>query len=136
MPALKVVLLLFLVIFMSGCGGTRYKQKHSARGIASYYSSKFEGKKTAGGEKLSNKGYTAAANKFRLGACVRVTNRSNGRQIYVRINDRMGNGKRLIDLTQSAADALDFKRQGTAEVKVKVVSKKMGMRRIQKQERR
>jgi rare lipoprotein A len=63
----------------------------------------------------------------------RVTNRSNGRHVFVRINDRMGNDKRLIDLTVAATEQLDFKREGTTHVKVKVVKPGKGRRKIRRQ---
>jgi len=111
----------------------RYKHKHKARGIASYYSNKYDGRKTATGDVFSNNGYTAASNKFRLGAYVRVTNRANGKHVYVQVNDRMGNWDRLIDLTTAATMQLGFKQEGLAHVKVKVVHDRKGKRGIRRQ---
>jgi rare lipoprotein A len=52
-----------------------------------------------------------------IGARVRVTNRSNGRSVVVRINDRgpFVHG-RIIDLTPAGAHALGF--SGLAQVSV------------------
>ena len=133
MKYFKCIFIFCLFTFPAMHTAARYKHKHKARGIASYYSNKYEGKKTANGEIFSNKGYTAAANKFRLGAYVRVTNRVNGRKVYVRINDRMGNGKRLIDLTTAATNQLGFHKEGTVKVKVKVVKDRKGRRKINRQ---
>ncbi len=124
----------FLLMLAVTTHAAKYKHKHRAGGTASYYSSKYEGKKTASGDVFTNRGYTAASNKFRLGAYTRVTNKSNGRKVYVRINDRMGNDKRLIDLTAAATDKLGFKQQGTTQVKVKVVSDRKGKRKIRRQQ--
>jgi len=132
LPSIRYcVLFVFLVSSLNAAA--RYKHNHKARGIASYYSNKFEGRKTATGDVFHNSGFTAASNKFRLGAYVRVTNLSNGKKVYVQVNDRMGNGKRLIDLTNAAAEALDFKRAGTAKVRVKVVKERKGKRGVRRQ---
>ena len=133
MPFLKNLLTCFLLCICCFAASARYKHKHKARGIASYYGNKYEGRKTATGDVFRNSGFTAASNKFRLGAYVRVTNRANGKKVYVRINDRMGNGKRLIDLTEAATEQLGFKRQGTTRVKAKVVSERKGKRAIRRQ---
>jgi rare lipoprotein A len=50
---------------------------------------------------------------------VRVTNVENGRSIVVRINDRgPENAGRIIDLSRAAADALGFRTNGTAQVRL------------------
>lgn len=126
---------LVLCLFATHAVFANYKQKHKARGEASYYGKKYEGKKTATGDVFSNKGYTAASNLFRLGAYVRVTNQNNEKVVYVKVNDRMGHAKRIIDLTQAAAEDLAFVREGTAQVAVKVVKDRKGKRKIRKQER-
>src|SRR5690606_12550735 len=77
-------------------------------GIASYYHPRFVGRLTATGDVFSNEKFTAASNHFKLGTYVKVTNLRNGRFVYVRINDRMGQPDRIIDLTQKAAEALHF----------------------------
>ena len=92
------------------------------KGVASFYHSKFVGRKTATGEIFSNGKYTAASNTLKLGFYVRVTNVENGKVVYVRINDRMAaTNKRLIDLATIAADKLDFKAEGLAKVKIERV---------------
>lgn len=96
-------------------------------GIASFYHSKFVGRKTATGEVFSNHKYTAASNKLRLGSYVKVTNLENGKVVYVRINDRMApTNKRLIDLAGVAAEKLDFKSDGLAKVKIEIVNSDEG----------
>ncbi|OYW79322.1 MAG: hypothetical protein B7Z27_05760, partial [Sphingobacteriia bacterium 32-37-4] len=52
-------------------------------GIASYYSGRFEGIKTASGEKFSNKAFTGASNNLKLGTWVKVTNVNNGKWVIV-----------------------------------------------------
>jgi rare lipoprotein A len=101
------------------------------KGVASYYHDKFEGRPTATGEIFDNEKFTAASNHLKLGTYVRVTNLTNGRVIYVRINDRMApNNPRLIDLASIAAEKLDFKEQGLANVKLEIVPASEGKTKI------
>lgn len=91
-------------------------------GIASYYSDKFNGRKTASGEIFSQDKYTAACNVLPLGTYVLVTNLSNGKCVKVKINDRIGlHAKRIIDLSKIAASELSFLNKGLTKVKVEVV---------------
>ena len=63
---------------------------------------------------------------MKLGSYVKVTNISNGKVVYVRINDRMGHKGRAIDLTNVAAGKLDFIKKGTTNVKFQPVSAEEG----------
>ena len=74
-------------------------------GIASVYS----GGRTANGEHASPRQLTAAHRSLPFGTLVRVTSRSTGRSVIVRINDRGPYVRgRVIDLTPAAASALGF----------------------------
>jgi rare lipoprotein A len=76
-------------------------------GIASVYA--YAGEKTASGERAHPGGLTAAHRTLPFGTRVRVTNKSNGRSVVVRINDRGPFVRgRVIDLTPAAARALGF----------------------------
>ena len=55
-------------------------------GIASVYA--YEGGKTASGERANPRALTAAHRTLPFGSTVKVTNKNNGRVVYVRINDR------------------------------------------------
>jgi rare lipoprotein A len=71
---------------------------------ASVYSHKYHGRKTASGERFDMHALTAAHKSFPFGTRVRVTNRSNGKSVIVRINDRGPFVKgRAIDLSLAAA---------------------------------
>ena len=92
-------------------------------GIASWYGSKFHGKKTANGEIFDMNRVSAAHRTLPLPSVVRVTNLRNGRAINVRLNDRgpYAHG-RFIDLSRRGAQLLGFERQGTAPVRVQVLA--------------
>lgn len=91
-------------------------------GKASYYHSKFNGRRTSNGDIFNNKKLTAAHKTLPLGTWVKVTNLNNGNTIIVRINDRLPqNSKRSIDLSRKAAEELGFIKAGLADVEIKVI---------------
>lgn len=92
-------------------------------GVASWYGIPFNGHRTSDGEIYDMHQFTAAHRTLPFGAIVRVTNLRNGRQTQVRINDRgpfVAN--RVIDLSLSAAQALDMVGMGTAPVRIEVIA--------------
>lgn len=94
-------------------------------GQASYYAPKFEGRKTATGEKFGHANATAACNVLPLATWVKVTNLRNGRSIVVRTNDRLHpKTKRIIDLSKSGAQKLGYIKQGLTRVKIEVLKGK------------
>ena len=94
-------------------------------GTASFYANSFNGKKTANGETFSQKKMTAACNVLPLGTWIRVTNLRNGRSVLVRTNDRLhARMKRVVDLSRSAAEKLNYVKSGLTQVKVEVLGRK------------
>lgn len=91
-------------------------------GIASYYGTEFNGRRTASGEKFSNSTLTAAHKTLPFGSKVLVTNVRNGKSVIVRINDRgpYVHG-RIIDLSRTAAKQIGLGSSGTARVKLVVL---------------
>jgi len=84
-------------------------------GIASVYA--YDGGKTASGERANPRALTAAHRTLPFGSTAKVTNKNNGRVVYVRINDRGPFTRgRIIDLTPAAAQRLGF--DGLASVTV------------------
>ncbi len=93
-------------------------------GIASFYHEKFNGRQTANGNIYNSKKLTAACNVLPLGTWVKVTNVKNDKSVIVQINDRLHHkNPRLIDLTKTAAQKLDFISRGLTKVKVEVLGK-------------
>lgn len=90
-------------------------------GIASYYGKRFHLRKTANGEIFDMNQMTAAHKYLPFGTMLKVTNLKNGRQVWVRINDRLPQtSKRIIDLSKGAATELDMIRDGIVPVKLEV----------------
>lgn len=98
------------------------KIKMSEFGTASYYAKKFNGRKTANGEKFSNDSLTAAHHSLPFGTLVKVKNIKTNDSITVRINDRIAHRKRIIDLSYQGAKQLNFLKSGTAKVKLEVLN--------------
>lgn len=96
---------------------------HTETGIASWYGSDFHGKKTANGERFDMNELTAAHRTLQMPSLVRVTNLENGKSVVVRVNDR-GPFKRsrVMDVSKRAAELLGFKNQGTAKIKLQVLT--------------
>lgn len=90
--------------------------------IASFYSDKFHGRKTANGETYDMYALTAAHINYPFNTEVRVTNLTNNKSVVLRINDRKPdtNG-RAIDLSYRAAELLDMVTSGIAKVQVEVL---------------
>jgi rare lipoprotein A (peptidoglycan hydrolase) len=61
---------------------------------------------------------TAAHNRLRLGATVRVTHLANGKSVIVRITDRGITNRASIDLCKEAAEELGMISEGRARVRM------------------
>ncbi len=93
-------------------------------GTASYYATKFHGRRTASGDIFDHKKMTAACNALPLGTWIRVTNLKNKKSVIVRTNDRLAKRTtRLVDLTMAATKKLGFTAAGLTRVKIEVVAK-------------
>ncbi len=114
----------FIACLLTGCASTSqsYYDGETQRGLASWYGSE-QGHQTASGERFNPHLLTAAHRHLPFGTIVRVTNRTNGRSVEVRINDRgpWGDDDRIIDLSSAAADVLQMKTAGLVPVEIEVV---------------
>ncbi|AMX01909.1 septal ring lytic transglycosylase RlpA family protein [Microbulbifer thermotolerans] len=92
------------------------------RGHASWYGTKFHGRRTANGEVYNMYAMSAAHKTLPLPSYAKVTNLENGRSVIVRVNDR---GPfvpgRIIDLSYTAAQKLGFIEKGVARVEVEAL---------------
>jgi len=95
---------------------------YKERGLASWYGTKFHGKRTSSGEPYDLYGMTAAHKTLPLPTYVEVTNLANSRTVIVKVNDRGPfHEERLIDLSYSAAVKLGIVGTGTGRVEVSAV---------------
>ena len=94
------------------------------KGKASFYSKKFNGRKTYYGERVSSEALEGAHLHLPLNTLVEITNLDNQRSVIVRINDRGPFAKgRIVDITHAAAQALGMVSKGVANVSLRVVGK-------------
>lgn len=111
--------LALLALAATGCvaasGAEAATAMRTQAGVASWYGPGFHGRTTANGEHFNTHALTAAHRTLPFGTKVRVTNKSNGRSVVVRINDRGPYvGGRVIDLSDASARALGM--SGLAKV--------------------
>ncbi len=91
-------------------------------GVASWYGTKFHGRRTSSGETYNIYGMTAAHKTLPLPTYVEVTNLDNGKSIIVKVNDRGPfHDNRIIDLSYVAALKLDVVKTGTARVEIRAI---------------
>ncbi|WP_129503434.1 septal ring lytic transglycosylase RlpA family protein [Aeromonas veronii] len=120
---------------LSASGNRDYwigKQKHevwrdikhySEEGTASWLSPELDGQKTANGDVLDSRLFSAAHRNLPIPSYVRVTNLDNGLETIVRVNDRGPfNSPRLIDLSYAAAKQLEMVDSGEARVRLELIS--------------
>jgi rare lipoprotein A len=92
------------------------------RGNASWYGTKFHGKRTSSGEPYDLYAMTAAHKTLPLPTYVEVTNLDNGRSVIVKVNDRGPfHEGRIIDLSYTAAARLGILDKGTGRVEVRAI---------------
>jgi rare lipoprotein A len=107
--------------------GQRYEPLRSHEGfvqsgVASWYGKDFHGKKTSNGEIYDMHAMTAAHKTLPLGVYLKVSNRENGRETTVRVNDRGPFVKgRILDLSYAAAKTLGVDTVGTALVRIEAL---------------
>ena len=89
-------------------------------GVASWYGSHFQGRKTATGERFDMNLMTCAHPTLPMGTWLRVTNLKNRKMAFVRVNDRgpVMDG-RIVDLSFAAARTLGL--AGVGKVKLEAV---------------
>jgi len=119
---MRLLLIAITSLLLSACAshqGQIDPQGYRAEGQASYYGARHNGNKTASGERFDQNALTAAHRSLPFGSRVQVTNLRNDKRVVVRINDRGPYAKkRIIDLSQKAAQQLDMLRDGVVPVRV------------------
>ena len=113
-------LLTFLFIGLAS-EGIAQKTASLSTGSATWYGSRYHGRKTSSGEVYNKNKMTAAHNTLPFGTRVKVTNIATGESVVVRINDRgpFGRYGHLIDLSEAAARKIDV--GGGTQVRIQVL---------------
>lgn len=92
---------------------------HPQRGRASYYGSRFHGRRMANGRRFDRDSNAAASRSLPLGTRARVRNLENGRTAVVTIQDRGPRLRsRVLDVSPRIATQLGMREKGTAMVEI------------------
>lgn len=95
---------------------------YKAEGTASWYGTKFQGKRTSSGEPYDMFAMTAASPTLPIPSYVQVTNLKNGKKVIVKVNDRGPfHEGRILDLSYVAAKKLGILNHGTVSVRVAAI---------------
>nr|MBA2237730.1 septal ring lytic transglycosylase RlpA family protein [Lysobacter sp.] len=93
------------------------------QGLASYYGSKFHGRRTSNLEVYDMNAFTAAHKTLPLPSFARVTNLDNGKSVVVRVNDRGPfHEGRIVDLSYAAAVKIGVHPHGTGRVELRALT--------------
>jgi rare lipoprotein A len=122
----KCFILTVIIFLFIGVSQPTFAQSNDKTqiGSASWYGSKYHGRKTSSGERYNKNDMTAAHKTLPFGTKVKVTNPANNESVVLRINDRgpfVGN--RIIDVSEAAARKLDIHASGVAKVEVEVIER-------------
>lgn len=124
----RTLIVILVVLFCGACAKSHHSNKnwqpkgkpfYKAEGLASWYGKHLKGRNTANGEKFDPEDMTAAHRTLPFNTMVKVTNISNQKSVWVRINDRgPASHKRLIDLAHGAAAKLGYLGSGLTKVEI------------------
>jgi rare lipoprotein A len=119
----RLIIVFFVVIYLAACHRKSMPSTSAKNceqtGIASYYGGKFIGRPTANGEIFDATKLTAAHKILPFGTMVKVTNLTNHKSVFVRINDRGPFvAGRIIDLSEAAAKKIDMIQAGVQKVTI------------------
>lgn len=122
-------LLSVITLFYLGLGSQWLYAQWDEIGMAAHYANDMHGKKTQSGYKYDKFAFTAAHHDLPLGSIVRVTRLDNNKSVEVRVNDCCNIYKnRVIMLSHAAAEKIGLIRDGSAEVKIELLSRGEGER--------
>ena len=114
---MKRAILLFVALTISVLLTYCFSQQ---TGKASFYASRFHGKKMSNGAPYHKDSLTCAHRTLPFGTMLEVKNPKNNRSVIVEVTDRGPHIKnRIIDLSYAAAQELGIVGQGIAQVEIK-----------------
>lgn len=122
--ALKLVIIALFTITLNAKSSDSDNNNETTKcmtGQCSWYGPKFNGKKTASGEKFDSTKFTAAHKTLPFGTKLKITDKKSGKNVIVTVNDRGPFVKsRVLDISSSAAQELGVINKGifTAEIEI------------------
>lgn len=121
---LKLLVITLFTITLNAKSDNNENDKETTKcitGQCSWYGAKFNGKKTASGEKFDSNKFTAAHKTLPFGTKLKITNTKSGKSTIVTVNDRGPFVKsRVLDISSAAAQELGVINRGifTAEIEI------------------
>ena len=119
---------LLLIIFILFSCSNLYSQDSIQKadsvfvGKATYYGKKFNGRKTASGERYSKNNYTAAHGNLPFKTRIKVVNTLNNKSVEVLVNDRCRRKKKnIVDLSYIAAKDIDMLSHGVVPITYQII---------------
>ncbi len=96
-----------------------FSPNFTQKGVASYYASKFHGKRTASGVIYHKDSLFCAHKTLKFGTVLKVVNLKNDSTVFLKVVDRLGKkSPHLIDVSYKAAQQLNFVRAGITQVEI------------------
>jgi rare lipoprotein A len=90
-------------------------------GFASYYSDRYQGRRTAYGDIYDKNKMTCSHKKHPYGTLLKVTRLDNNKSVVCKVIDKGPYTKgRIVDLSRAAAEEIDLIQEGVARVRVEV----------------
>jgi rare lipoprotein A len=118
----RILILIILAFAAQPDTFAQVKLGKTETGHASYYATRFNGKKTSFGEVHKSTELLAAHKSYPLNTMLEVTNLDNDEKVIVRVNDRGPFCKnRVVDVSKEAARLLGIIAKGVAHVSIRVV---------------
>ena len=123
MKRIPEVIILAILLFPCGVFSQSLKKPgDKIQGLASYYGQKFNGRRTASGEKFSVDSLTAAHPNLPFGSLLKVTHLKTGDTVLVKVNDR---GpfvhSRILDLSDRAAKIIGLYPYGVSKIEIELI---------------
>jgi rare lipoprotein A len=116
------ILILFFLSLAAFTADAQISLGKTEVGSASFYSSRFEGRKTSFGETHQSTELSAAHRSLPLNTMLEITNLSNNQKVIVRVNDRGPfSHNRIVDISKEAARLIGIVSSGVAKVSMRIV---------------
>lgn len=119
----KILFVLFAGVLFSCKSTSKLKTSpYKSEVFACYYHDKYNGRKTASGQRFSNKKLTAAHKSLAFGTKVKIENTESKKSVIVTINDRGPfSGGYEIDLSKKAFKKIEDIRKGKTKVNLYIL---------------
>ena len=118
----RILILLFLSLAALPDAEAQISLGKTEVGRASFYSSRFHGRKTSSGEIHKSTELSAAHRTLPLNTMLEITNLATNQRVIVRVNDRGPYSKnRMVDVSKEAARLIGIISNGVASVSMRIV---------------